>query len=234
MVESLCAGPPWCRRLFAQHKPVSGQNTPKRRGGHPHRAHIATAIGELAVRPADRSPLLGDSEDLRDFAGRHRMHRRAARSEVAERAQLAPAGPPAMHPVVADLRYTGGPCVPEPGRDRAADGVADLLFDLGGDSRGDRPVQSQPDFPPTIANSTAWTLTASVSRPISAGPQGCGAIPEASRGLNLQAFVTRYSESPLESPAATASTMCGGRSRAGWSCSLAVPARSLAKSDSTE
>ena len=120
-------------------------------------------MGELAVRPVDRSPLLGDSEDLRDFVGQHRMHRRAARGEIAERAQLASAGPPAVHPAVADLRYTGGPCVPEPGGNGALDGVADQLFGLGGDSRRDRPAQSQPDFPRTMANSIAWTLIASVS-----------------------------------------------------------------------
>ena len=120
-------------------------------------------MGELAVRPVDRSPLFSDSEDLRDFVGQHRMHRRAARGEVAERAQLAPAGPPAVHPVVADLPHTGGPCVPEPGGNGVVDGVADQLFYLGGDSRRDRSVQSQPDFPRTMANSIAWTLIASVS-----------------------------------------------------------------------
>ena len=120
-------------------------------------------MGELAVRPVDRSPLLGDSEDLRDFVGQHRMHRRAARGEVLERAQLASAGPPAVHPVVGDLPHTGGPCVPEPGGNGVVDGVEDQLFGLGGDSRRDRSVQSQPDFPPTMANSIAWTLIASVS-----------------------------------------------------------------------
>ena len=91
------------------------------------------------------------------------MHRRTARGEVLERAQLASAGPPAVHPAVADLPHTGGPRVPEPGGNGALDGVEDQLFGLGGDSRRDRPAQSQPDFPPTMANSIAWTLIASVS-----------------------------------------------------------------------
>ena len=120
-------------------------------------------MGELAVRPVDRPPLLSDSEDLRDLVGQQGMHRRTARGEVLERAQLASAGPPAVHPVVGDLPHTGGPRVPEPGGNGVADGLEDQLFDLGGDSRRDRPAQSQPDFPPTIANSIAWTLIASVS-----------------------------------------------------------------------
>ena len=100
-------------------------------------------MGELAVRPVDRSPLFSDSEDLRDFVGQHRMHRRAARGEVAERAQLASAGPPAVHPVVADLPHTGGPCVPEPGGNGVVDGVADQLFGLGG-GLSPGPVRSVP------------------------------------------------------------------------------------------
>ena len=120
-------------------------------------------MGELAVRPVDRSPLLSDSEDLRDFVAQHRMHRRAARGEILERAQLASAGPPAVHPVVGDLPHTGGPRVPEPGGNGVVDGGEDQLFGLGGDSRRDRSVQSQPDFPRTMANSIAWTLIASVS-----------------------------------------------------------------------
>ncbi len=120
-------------------------------------------MGELAVRPVDRSPLLSDSEDLRDLVGQQGMHRRAARGEVLERAQLASAGPPAVHPALGDLPHTGGPCVPEPGGNGVVDGLADQLFGLGGDSRRDRSVQSQPDFPRTMANSIAWTLIASVS-----------------------------------------------------------------------
>ena len=120
-------------------------------------------MGELAMGPVDRSPFLSDSEDLRDLVGQQGMHRRASRGEVAERAQLASAGPPTVHPVVGDLPQTGGPRVPEPGGNGVVDGSEDQLFDLGGDSRRDRPVQSQPDFPRTMANSIAWTLIASVS-----------------------------------------------------------------------
>lgn len=112
-------------------------------------------MGELAMGPVGRPPLLGDREDLLDLPPQQPMDRRAARGEVAESAQLAAAGPPAMHPVVADLPHPSSPRMRQTSGDSVVDGLEDQLFDLGGDSRRDRPAQSQPDFPRTIANSIA-------------------------------------------------------------------------------
>lgn len=105
--------------------------------------------------PVGRPPLFGDREDLRGFLGQQPMDRSAAQSKIAEGAQLAAAGPPAMHPVVGDLPHPSSPPVRQTRGDSVVDGLEDQFFDLGGDSRRHRPAQSQPDSPRTIANSIA-------------------------------------------------------------------------------
>jgi hypothetical protein len=115
------------------------------------------------MRPVHRPPLLDDRQDLSDLCSEQGVHRGAARREIHECAVFALSGSPAVHPVIRDLPHAGRPTMREPACGRVVDGLEDQFFDLGGDSRRDRSVQPQPDFPRTIANSIACALIASVS-----------------------------------------------------------------------
>ena len=155
-------------RRFGQHEPVSSENSPERRGCHPHETLVGPAVGELAVGPVDRTPPLGDVQDGVDLAGQDAVHRVPARGPVHQGAQVPAPGPPPMHPIVGDLPQRTDPVVRQPVGDRVIDGLEDQLLDFGGDSRRERSAQPQPDFPRITASSIACALIASVNAPISA------------------------------------------------------------------
>jgi len=155
-------------RLVGQDEALSCENTPERGRRDPHEVLVGATVSELAMGPVHRSPLLRDLEDHVDLGGQHRVHRAAARRSVHQAAQLALAGPPAVDPVIGDLPQRAHPALRHPVGDGVVDGLEDQLLDLGGDSRRERTVQPQPDFPRITANSIAWDLIASVSWPISA------------------------------------------------------------------
>lgn len=125
-------------------------------------------MGELAVGPVDRAPLLGDSEDGVDLRAQDPVHRVTAGGPVDQGAVVAAEGPPAVDPIVGYLPQRAHPGVRESAGDGVVDGLEDQLLDLGGDSRRERSAQPQPDFPRITASSIAWALIASVNAPISA------------------------------------------------------------------
>ena len=120
-------------------------------------------MGQLAMRPIDRSPLLGDRQNVVDLGRYQAMHRVPTRRQVRERAELALAGPPPVHPIVGHLPQLTHPPVREPVGDRVIDGLQHQFLHLGGDPRRNRTRQPQPDFPRTTASSIACAVTAWVN-----------------------------------------------------------------------
>ena len=110
---------------------------------------------QLAVAAVDRPPLFGHGQDGVDFGGHEAVDGVAPGSPVDEGALVAEAGPPAVHPVVGDAPQGARPGVVEPGGRRLPDGLEDLLLDLGGGPRRERPYEPQPAFPRTMASSMA-------------------------------------------------------------------------------
>lgn len=107
------------------------------------------------MRPVNGSPLLRDRQDLIDLALKQSMNRRTTRREVFEGAQDTAPRPPPMDPVIRHTPQCGGPAMQKPFPDSVVNSFEDQVFHVGGDSRRDRSVQPQPDFPRTIANSIA-------------------------------------------------------------------------------
>ncbi|MCV6991821.1 hypothetical protein H7I87_18420 [Mycobacterium timonense] len=96
-------------------------------------------MGELAMRPIDRSPTLGDVEDRGDLLAQQRVHRPPGRL-IDQGADIAAPGSPAVHTRVGDLPQRACPGVGEPGRDCVVDALQDGFLDLGGDPRRHRPA----------------------------------------------------------------------------------------------
>ena len=118
---------------------------------------------ELAVAAVHRPPLLGDSEDLSDFAGPQRMQGHTAGRAVLDGAGVAQPAPPAVRPVIRHAQQRARPPVRRAGAHRAVDQLQDLLLGLRGHPSGQRTAQPQPTFPRSTASSMAWALTASVN-----------------------------------------------------------------------
>lgn len=112
-------------------------------------------MSEFPMRPIRRPPLLDDGQDGIDLVGQEPMGRAPTGGQILQQTVGSLAGPPTMHPVIRDIPHAGGPPVREPSIDSVVDSGEDQVFHLGGDSRRDRAVQSQPDFPRTIDNSIA-------------------------------------------------------------------------------
>jgi len=120
-------------------------------------------VGQLAMRPVDRSPLLGDRQHGVDLDQHQAMHGVPTRRKVRERAELAATLPPAVHPVVGHLPRLTHPPVREPVSDRVIDSLQHQFLHLAGDPRRNRTRQPQPDFPRTAASSIACAVTAWVN-----------------------------------------------------------------------
>ena len=118
---------------------------------------------ELAVAAVHGPPLLGDREDLSDFAGSQRMQRHTPWRAVLNGAGVAPPAPPAVRPVIRDTQQRARPPVRRAGAHGAVDQLQDLLLGPGGHPSRQRTAQPQPTFPRSTASSMAWALTASVN-----------------------------------------------------------------------
>src|SRR5918994_411569 len=96
------------RRWGGQVDVVTSQDAPHGGACHPHALHIRAPVGELAVGPVDRSPLLGQRQDLVDLPAGQPVDRVAARPVVIEAlAGVAPALP-APHPAPVHLEHRAG------------------------------------------------------------------------------------------------------------------------------
>ena len=96
-------------------------------------------MGQLAVGAVDRPPLLGDGQDGFHLGGRQAVHGVAAGGLVHQSAHVSPPCPPAVHTVVGHAPQGARPAVAEPAGDGVVDGLEDMLLDLGGDPRRERP-----------------------------------------------------------------------------------------------
>ena len=90
-------------------------------------------MGELAVAAVDRSPLLGDGQDLGHLPGGERVHGDAAGSTVLERADLPPALTPVVHAVIGDAQQSTHPGVRPALRNGVVHEHQDRRFRLGPD-----------------------------------------------------------------------------------------------------
>lgn len=112
-------------------------------------------MGELAMRPVDHTPLLGDLQDAGDFFGCDGVNRPAAGRKINKRANSAAPSPPPVHTVIRDLPQAACPSVRKPGRHRDVNGFEDEFFHVGEDPRRNWSGQPQLAFPRTTASSIA-------------------------------------------------------------------------------
>ena len=96
-------------------------------------------MGELAVRAVDAAPLLGDGQDGLDLGGHQAVDGATAGRLVDEGPHVTSPSPPTVHPVVGHAPQGARPGMVVAAGDGLLDGLEDLLLDLGGDSRRERP-----------------------------------------------------------------------------------------------
>lgn len=104
-------------------------------------------MGQLAMGPVDLTPLFGDGQDLDGLPRHECVHGDTPGSPVLQGADVAQAGPPAVHPVIGHTQQSTRPGVPGAGGDRLVDQLEDPLLGVARDPRGSGELRSNRIFP---------------------------------------------------------------------------------------